>query len=165
MNRRRGCRGAPRTASLPPIRGLPIPARAPTAIYNLPESSVYDGFNHKPYNRRDNDLDSVRTVPSGPPDAKGREMLERRWKDDGLYGSTYFLAPPEGGFSWDDLVAKAGGAERLDEGLRFVKDSPMVISTSPGLEESFGRFHAASPDQIGTLEALVARCATRREGR
>jgi hypothetical protein len=125
-------------------------------LHNLPEWSLYDGFNDKPYNSRDNDLDSVRTVPSGVPDSKGREMLERRWKDDGLYASTYFLAPPEGAFSWDDLLGKAGGAERLDEGLRFVKDSPMVISTSPGLEESFGRFHAASPEQIATLETLVS---------
>ena len=61
----------------------------------------------------------------------------------------------DGAFSWDDLVAKAGGAERVDESLRFAKDSPMVVSTSPGLEESFGRFHAATPEQLGTLAALV----------
>ncbi len=124
-------------------------------LHNLPEWSVYDGFNDKSYNRRDNDLDSVRTVPAGVPDAKGREALERRWKDDGLYVSTYFLAPPEGAFSWDDLVAKAGGADRLDESLRFAKDAPMVVSTSPGLEESFGRFHAAIPEQLAALKTLV----------
>jgi hypothetical protein len=124
-------------------------------LHALPEWSLYDGFNDKQYNRRDNDLASIRAVPSGKPDAKGREALERRWKDDGLYVSTYFLASIEGAFSWDDLVAKAGGAERLDESLRFAKDSPMVVSTSPGFEESFGRFHAASPEQLGTLEALV----------
>jgi hypothetical protein len=124
-------------------------------LHNLPEWSMYDGFNDKPYNRRDNDFDSVRSVPSGAPDAKGREMLERRWKDDGLYASTYFLAPPEGAFSWDDLVATASGAEPFEACLRFAKDSPMVISTSPGFEESFGRFHGARPEQLGTLDTLV----------
>jgi hypothetical protein len=124
-------------------------------LHDLPEWSVYDGFNDKAYNRRDNDLSSVRAVPSGAPDATGREALDRRWREDGLYVSTYFLAPSAGAFSWDDLVAKAGGADRLDESLRFAEDSPMVVSTSPGLEESFGRFHAASPEQLGTLEVLA----------
>ena len=123
-------------------------------FHNLPEWSIYDGFTSKPYNRRDNDFDALRYVPATVADAKSREEIERHWKDDGLYAATYFVAPGPV-FSWDDLAAKSGSADRLQEVLRFAADAPMIVSTSPGFEESFGAFHAATPEQLRSLAELV----------
>jgi hypothetical protein len=139
---------------VPSYDGPADPGTGYRDLHELPEWSVYDGYTDKPYNRRENDLDAVRYVPGSIADGKVQAEIERRWKEDGLYAATHFLAPAPV-FSWDDLSAKAGGGDRLQEALRFAAEAPMVVSTGPGFEELFGAFHGATPDQLRTLESLV----------
>jgi hypothetical protein len=140
---------------VPQYDGPADPGSGYRNLHELPEWSVYDGFTSKPYNRRDNDLDALRYVPASIADGKVRTEVERQWNEDRLYAATYFLGPPPGDFSWDALAAKAGGAERLEDALRFASRAPMIVSTGPGFEELFGAFHAATPDELRALESLV----------
>lgn len=133
------------------------PADAVRDLHDLPPWSYYEGFTSGPYNRKDNDLTSRRDFPGydAVTNPATVQRIEERWKNDNLYTATFFVVPSPGVFSPGALADKAGGAAKLDEYLRFAAAAPMVVSVGPGFEESFGRFHVATPAELAGLEKVV----------
>jgi hypothetical protein len=122
-------------------------------VRNLPGWAYYDRYTSATYTRARNDFNCLRYVGGLVTDPAG---LEKRWREDNLYAATAFATaqPP---FSPGALAAAAAGAEKLAAYLAFCKSAPMVVSTAPGIDESFGLFHAATPDQLKALgEAVTA---------
>jgi hypothetical protein len=117
----------------------------------LPGWSMYDRFSGDLYTRRANDFNCARDVAGK---ITPRELIEKRWTEDNLYSSTAF-AVPDAVFSTAELVAKAGGQAALDAYLNFCKRAPMVVATTPGIEEVFGLFHTATTSQLDGLRAVV----------
>jgi len=133
---------------------------APDAVRNLhdlPSWSYYDGFGSAAYERRRSDFNCARDYPGAEAvtDPAVARRIDDRWKTDGLYTGTFFVVPSPGVFSLTALSDKAGGAAKLADYLDFARDAPMVVSTGPGFEESFGAFHAATPDDLASLEKVV----------
>ena len=126
-------------------------------LHDLPPWSYYDGFSSDRYDRRHTDLASIRDAPGydAVTNPQTLERIEQRWKADNLYTATFFVVPSPGVFSPDALGEKAGGAAKLAGILDFAARAPMVVSTGPGFEEAFGRFHAASPEDLAGLEKVV----------
>ncbi|MHB9109671.1 MAG: ExbD/TolR family protein [Armatimonadota bacterium] len=131
-------------------------------LRNLAGWSYYDGFTAAPYNRFRNDLNCLRYVAAytDVTDPKLVEDLKYRWTKDNLYCSTFFIVPNPV-WSLDELRKKAGGPEKLAEYMQFAKADPMVVSTSAGVEEAFGIFHNATPEQLAGMGEAVK---TLREG-
>ncbi len=120
-------------------------------LRNLKGWSPYDGYDSAAYDRRTNDLNTLRYVPVADP--KLEEHLAQRWQDDDLYASTVFLGHSPGPFAIDELAAQAGGRDALDARMRFVANAPMIVSSAPGFEEEFGTFHGVNADRLRQLEA------------
>jgi len=68
------------------------------------------------------------------------------------YASAYLGNPA---FSLDELARQHGGKDKLDAFLALCKNSPMVVSTAPGIEEAFGYFAGATPEQLKAQTELV----------
>src|SRR5262249_125375 len=68
------------------------------------------------------------------------DVLEARWKE-GLYASTLFVKPPAPGKTWPE------------DYLKYLKAAPMVVSISPGPEETFGHFSGMTAQQVHRLKA------------
>ncbi|MCI0462034.1 MAG: hypothetical protein L0Z62_34210, partial [Gemmataceae bacterium] len=119
----------------------------------LPAWSIYDRYTGKLYTRRDNDFNCARDVAGK---VTPRDVIEKRWAADNLYSSTVFVTPGPV-FSTAELAAKAGGQAALDAYLDFCKQAPMVVATTPGIEETFGLFHTATEEQLAGLRAVVER--------
>jgi hypothetical protein len=90
-------------------------------------------------------------------------LLEKRWQEDNLYCSTAFVTP-DPVYSADDLLARftangkltqAQAREKLAAYLSFAKTAPMVVSVTPGIEEAFGLFHAATVEKLQGLARVV----------
>ena len=127
-------------------------------LRNLAGWSYYDGFTAAPYNRFRNDLNCLRYVAAytDVTDPKLIDDLKYKWTQDNLYCSSFFIVPNPV-WSLNELRKKAGGPEKLAEYMRFAKADPMVVSTSAGVEEAFGIFHQATPEQLkGMGEAVQA---------
>lgn len=120
-------------------------------LHNLKPWSMYDRFTAAPYKRQSNDFNCLRYVAGSITDPK---LLDKLWKEDNIYASTVF-AIPQPAYSIEEMVQKAGGADKLGTYLVFCKTGPMVISTAPGIEEAFGLFHAATPQQLQGLAKVV----------
>jgi hypothetical protein len=136
----------------PPYAGPADPGRqAYLDLHKLPAWSMYDRFTEQLYTRRDNDFNCVRDVASK---ITPRDVIEKRWTADNLYSSTVFVVPGPV-FSTAELKDKAGGQASLEAYLEFCKRGPMVVATTPGIEESFALFHTASADQLAGLRAVV----------
>jgi len=124
-------------------------------LRNLPVRSIYDQYQSDIYTRKRDDFNCNRYVAST---ITPQQTIETRWKDN-LYCSTAFVTPapdPVPPFSLDDLSKKAGGQDKLDKYLTFCKTAPMVVSVTPGLEESFGLFLKMTPEQLQGLGEVVA---------
>ena len=139
---------------------------APDAVRNLrdlPGWSYYEGFGSAAYERRRSDFNCARDYPAGEAvtDPTVVRRIDDRWKTEGLYTGTFFVVPSPGVFSLAALNDKAGGAAKLAESLDFARDAPMVVSTGPGFEESFGVFHAATAEDLAGLEKVVEELRTR----
>ena len=124
---------------------------APRDLRALPDWSMYDRFGQDAYTRRGNDLNAARDVAGA---ITPRATIEQRWAADNLYASTAFVVPGPV-FSTAALVDKAGGQAALDAYLDFCKRAPMVVSTAPGIEETFALFHTARAEELGGLRAVV----------
>jgi len=125
-------------------------------LRNLAGWSYYDRFGSASYTRLRNDFNCLRYVAgySKATDPQLPTKLEKPWKEDNLYCSSFFIVPNPV-WSVEELIAKAGGKEKLDEFAAFAKSAPMVASLCLGVEEAFGLFHAASPEQLkGMAEAV-----------
>jgi hypothetical protein len=120
-------------------------------LSNLPGWSLYDRHNSTSTSRRDNDFNCLRYVAGSVADPK---QLEKRWQDDNLYCSSAFAVPGPV-WSLDELTKAAGGKDKLDAWLAWSKSAPMVVSVAPGIEEAFGLFHTATPQQREGLEQVV----------
>jgi hypothetical protein len=120
-------------------------------LNNLPAWSMYDRFSAEGYKRSLNDFNCMRYVAGSITPFK---TIDERWSADNLYCSTAF-AVPQPVYSVDELATKAGGKDKLDAYLALCKSSPAVVSTVPGIEEAFGLFHQATPEQLKGLEAIV----------
>ena len=72
-------------------------------------------------------------------------VIDKHWQDDNLLSSTAF-AVPQPVWSQEDLFKAAGGKDKLDAWLAWSRTGP-VVSVTPGIEEAFGLFHAATPQQ------------------
>ncbi len=120
-------------------------------LQNLPGWSMYDRFGAEGYKRSLNDFNCLRYVAGSITPFDG---VDQRWKNDNLYCSTAFVVP-QPVFSMDELIAKAGGKDKLDAYLATCKKSPDIVSTTPGVEEAFGLFHQAKAEQLKGLEQAV----------
>ncbi len=120
-------------------------------MHNLPGWNLYDRHGGHAGSRRENDLTCLRFVAGSitPP-----KFLEKGWTNDNLYGSSAFVVPGPA-YSVDELVKKAGGQEKLDAYLAFVKSSPMVVSTAPGIEETFAYFTSIGDDALRGLSQVT----------
>jgi hypothetical protein len=125
-------------------------------LHNLQGWTYYDGFTAAPYNRHRNDMNTLRYVESyrAVTDPKHVEELQAKWAKDNLYCSTFFIVPNPV-WSLDELIKKTGGQEKLAEYIKFTKDDAMVVSTSAGVEEAFGIFHKATPEQLAGMGDAV----------
>ena len=126
-------------------------------LHNLRGWGYYDGYTSKPYTRRRNDFNCMRHFPgySKVTDPKLPTKLGALWTDDNLYCATFFVVPTPGAFSPGELTARCGGEALRDKYLAFARTAPMVVATGPGIEESFGRFHAATPEQLRGMGEVV----------
>lgn len=127
---------------------------APNTARNLralPDWSPYDRFSGEHYTRRANDFNCARDVAGR---VTPRETIDKRWTDDNRYSSTAFVTP-DTVFSMRDLVTHAGGQAALDAYLDFCRRAPMVVAVTPGIEEAFGLFHGATPQQLAGLRDVV----------
>ncbi len=120
-------------------------------LQKLPAWSLYDRFTTGLHTRRNNDFNCARDVAGK---ITPREVIDKRWTGDNLYSSTAFVTP-DPVFSTAELVAQAGGQAALDAYLDFCKRAPMVVATTPGIEEIFALFHTASAGQLAGLRAVV----------
>lgn len=120
-------------------------------LHNLPAWSIYDGFTAAGYTRKQNDFNCLRYVAGSITDAK---IIQKHWTADNLYCSSAF-AVPDAVYSLEALAARAGGKDKLDAYLAFVRTAPMVVSVAPGIEEAFGTFHAASSEQLKGMADVV----------
>lgn len=130
-------------------------------LRNLPAWSIYDQYSSDVYTRKRDDFNCTRYVAGS---ITPQQTIETHWKDN-LYCSTAFVTPVPP-FSLDDLVklvgdqgkpeSVAGVKEKLDKYLGFCKSAPMVVSVTPGLEESFGLFLGKTPEQLQGLGEVVA---------
>jgi hypothetical protein len=119
--------------------------------HNLPAWSLYDRFTAEPYTRSRNDFNCLRYVAGSISDPK---QLDKKWTEDNLYCSSAFVVP-DPVFGLDQLLARAGGKDKLDAYLAFCKNGPMIVATAPGIEEAFGNFHDATPAQLQGLGQVV----------
>jgi len=127
-------------------------------LHNLAGWTYYDGYTGTDYNRFRNDMNCLRYVAgyNEVTDPKLIDDLKYRWTKDNLYCSSFFIVPSPV-WSLDELNKKVGGPEKLAEYMQFAKDDAMVVSTSAGVEEAFGLFHQATPEQLnGMGEAVKA---------
>lgn len=120
-------------------------------LHKLPAWSMYDRFTGQLYTRRDNDFNCARDVAGT---ITPRDVIEKRWTADNVYASTVFVVPGPV-FSMAELRDKAGGQASLEAYLEYCKRAPMVVATTPGIEESFALYHTASADQLAGLRAVV----------
>jgi hypothetical protein len=121
-------------------------------LRNLPAWSIYDRHNSASTSRKENDFNCLRYVAGAVADPKA---LDTRWQADNLLCSTAFAVPAPV-WSLDELYKGTGGKDKLDAWLAWSKKAPMVVSVAPGIEEAFGLFHTASPQQRKGLEQVVA---------
>ncbi len=127
-------------------------------LTRVPEWSMYDGFGSQTYTRSKNDFNCQRYFPGygNLIDAKLTANVETAWKNDNLYCATMFVSPSPGPWSPAELIARAGGEQQLDALLAFVRlGRPMVVSAGAGIEEAFGQFTAATPQQLQGLAEAV----------
>lgn len=110
---------------------------------NLPGWSLYDRHGGDAAKRKLSDVNCLRYVAGSISDPK---VLEKRWTEENLYGSTAFVVP-QPVWSVEELAKAAGGKDKLDAYLAWCKTAPMVVSVTPGIEEAFGLFHGATPAQ------------------
>jgi hypothetical protein len=82
------------------------------------------------------------------------DVLTKRWTGDNLYCSSAFAIPTHA-FSLDNMFKQAGGQAKLDAYLDQCRASPMVVSIAPGIEEAFGLFQGATPQDLKGLEQVV----------
>lgn len=125
-------------------------------IRNLRNWNIYDRFTSATSNRSQNDFSCLRYVAGR---FTPRDKLEKSWAEENLYASTAF---PIGHvvYSVKDLLPAKGSKRSLDakqmaEYLAFCRTAPMVVSMAAGIEEAFGLFHAATPEQLAGLEKVV----------
>lgn len=125
---------------------------------NLPEWSIYDGFGASTYNRPVYDFNCMRYVPTydATTNVKQQEAVNDLWQKQNLYCSTFFMVPAPGAYTPAELTTKAGGADKLAQFMAFVKSSPAVVSSGPGIEEAFGLFINLKPEQLIGLEQVAA---------
>jgi len=116
-------------------------------IHNLPDWSIYDRFTGAPYTRERNDFNTLRYIAGS---VTKQDDLDKQWKDHNLYASSAFVTP---GPVWS--LADLQKQPNLDASLAFVKNSPEVISSAPGIEEAFALFTPATPEQLKGMEAAV----------
>ncbi len=119
-------------------------------LHNLPVWSLYDRHGSGTTSRKDNDFNCLRYVAGSITDPK---QIDKVWQGDNLICSTAF-AVPQPVWSEAELFKAAGGKDRLDAWLRWAKTGP-VVSTTPGIEEAFGLFHAATPAQRAGMAKAV----------
>jgi hypothetical protein len=115
---------------------------------NLPDWGIYDRFTGGSYTRSRNDFNTLRYVASSITPQDG---MEKSWKEQNLYASTAFVVPHPV-WSHEELVKNNA---TIDEYLAYAKTAPMIVSTTPGIEEAFALFHSATPEQIKGMEAVV----------
>lgn len=120
-------------------------------LRNLPAWSMYDRHSNASSNRKEFDFNCLRYVAGS---ITKLDQLEKRWQGDNLYCSSAFAIPTHA-FSLKDLFKLAGGQDKLDAYLDSCKVSPKVVSVAPGIEEAFGLFQGASPDELKGLEQVV----------
>jgi hypothetical protein len=101
-------------------------------LHNLKPWSMYDRHGGNLAARKLWDANCLRYVEGGG--LVKQDVLETRWKE-GLYASTLFV-PPMPGKPWPD------------DYLRFIKGAAMVVSVSPGPEETFGYFSGMTAKQL-----------------
>jgi hypothetical protein len=121
-------------------------------LHNLPGWSLYDRHGASSTSRKLNDFNCLRYVAGSIADPKA---LDKLWREDNLLCSSAFVVP---GPVWspEELAKAAGGKDKLDAWLAWSKTAPMVVSVAPGIEEAFGLFHGATPQQLQGLEQAVA---------
>ncbi len=126
-------------------------------LQHVPEWSMYDNFGSQTYTRSQNDFNCLRYVPAygQSVDPKLAATVETAWKNDNLYCATMFVSPNPGPWSAAELIARAGGEQPLDTLLAQVRSAPMVVSAGAGIEEAFGQFTAATPQQLQGLADAV----------
>jgi hypothetical protein len=120
-------------------------------LHNLPEWSIYDRFSYDTINRAKSDFNCLRYVAGS---ITKQDALEKAWKSDNLYCSTAFVVP-QPVFSLDELAKQAGGKDKLEAYLAWCRQAPMVVSVTPGIEEAFGLFHEATPQQLIGMGQVV----------
>lgn len=120
-------------------------------LANLPGWSLYDRHNQETSTRKQYDFNCMRYVAGAisPP-----AVMDKRWQADNLYCSSAF-AVPDPAFSLDELAKKAGGKDKLAAYLAYCKKAPMVVSVAPGIEEAFGLFQGATPEQLKGLQQIA----------
>ncbi|MHB9110600.1 MAG: hypothetical protein ACYDCO_26400 [Armatimonadota bacterium] len=116
-------------------------------MHNLPDWGIYDRFTGEPYTRSKNDFNTLRYVAYT---VTPKEGMEKAWKEQNLYASTAFATP---GPVWS--LEELKKQPNLDDYLAFVKTAPMVVSTTPGIEEAFSLFTTATPEKIKGMEEVV----------
>ena len=120
-------------------------------LHNLPAWSIYDRHNSESTSRKKSDFNCLRYVAGSIGDAK---VIEKRWQDDNLLCSTAF-ATPQPVWSLEELAKGAGGKDKLDAWLAWCKSAPMVVSSTPGIEEAFGLFHSTTAQQREGMKGAV----------
>jgi hypothetical protein len=118
---------------------------------NLPGWSMYDRHNSASSNRKQYDFNCMRYVAGS---ITSFDVLEKRWKGDNLYCSSAFAVPTHT-FSLDGLFKLAGGQDKLNAYLEKCRTAPMVVSIAPGIEEAFGLFQGATPQELQGLAQVV----------
>ncbi|OGV62737.1 MAG: hypothetical protein A2498_02725 [Lentisphaerae bacterium RIFOXYC12_FULL_60_16] len=112
---------------------------------------LYDRHGGYAADRALTDVNCLRYVAGG---VSPIDQLEKRWTEKNLYCSSAFVVP-QPVWSMEELVQGAGGQEKLNAYLAFCKSAPMVVSTAPGIEEAFGSFCVATPEQLAGMGRVV----------
>ncbi len=120
-------------------------------LRNLPGWSMYDRHNSASSNRKQFDFNCMRQVAGSITKLDG---LEKRWTGDNLYCSSAFAIPTHA-FALKEMFKLAGGEDKLDAYLAGCRAAPMVVSIAPGIEEAFGLFQGATPQELKGLEQIV----------
>jgi len=82
------------------------------------------------------------------------QKVDQIFSEHNLYCSSVYSAPSPV-FSVDDMSAAQKGQAPLDAYLESVRTSPAIVSTAPGIEEAFGLFTGASPDNLKGLQEVA----------
>ena len=120
-------------------------------LHNLPGWSMYDRHNSESTSRKNHDFNCIRYVAGS---ITPFDVLDKRWAGDNLYCSSAFAIPSHA-FALNDLFKLGGGQAKLDAYLEKCRTAPMVVSIAPGIEEEFGLFQRATPQELQGLAQVV----------